>query len=232
MDALLIPKIEKWRRWFDIIHDDIVRLASSRQIYRETVKIYRANRRLHGDYTFINWVSLNYVRALAIGIRRQAELDKDVISLARLLDDIARNGFLVKRSWYVAEVLRNRDRTDLEFVERTAQRDFNWFAPTGSSQVSSKLVQRDLDRLQHVAGKVIKFVNRRVAHWDKRRFNDMVTYGDVHKALRTLDRLLVKYHLLIRQAGLFGATPFIQGNWKSVFRIPWVITSGNRSRPS
>ena len=102
-----VGTLERWRGWLGDpqtggIWDDLVPLLATRQIWKGYVEIVRGNPRIHQPGTFHDRVARLYLVYQATGIRRQSEVDSTVISIARLLDRIAKAPGLVSRSSFLA----------------------------------------------------------------------------------------------------------------------------------
>ena len=91
-------KLQKWERWVDAIHDDMVRSANSRHIYEKTQQIVLDNPTLaDGSTVFFNCLVKWYVDSAVMGLRRQVKIKDESISLAGLLKDISENPHLLSR---------------------------------------------------------------------------------------------------------------------------------------
>jgi hypothetical protein len=225
MDIEAYKRVREWRNQLHTIFEDVLGLHHSRHIFRDARAIYEANPVLQCDYLFINWLTKNYAESLAVGIRRQADDRRDVISLARLLLTLEAHARKLTRAWYVSESLRRAPRDDRLAWERNANRVFDEFAPAGAPYVSTLLIKRDQRLLQSIDNSVGDFVNRRLAHHSARDKPEAMTVLNLHTALDQVGELLKRYHLLLEQAGLTGAEPTIQTDWKAVLRVSWIQQS-------
>lgn len=93
---------QKCRRWLKRIERDVFDLLIARHIYEGIGAIVLNNRDIQRPGDVHSWMSRNYGTAIAIGIRRQADLRSDVTSLARLLKNIADNADAVTRESHVS----------------------------------------------------------------------------------------------------------------------------------
>lgn len=222
MDIEAYKRVREWRNQLHTIYEDIVGLHHSRHIFRDVRAIYEANPALQRDYLFINWLTKNYAESLAVGIRRQSDDRRDVISLARLLQTLVAHASRITRDWYVSESLRGAPDNDRPLWKRNANRAFDEFAPVGAPYVSVRLIKKDQELLQSIANNVGDFVNKRLAHHSARDRPQAMTLRDLHAALDRVGGLLMRYHLLLKQAGLSGAEPLIPTDWKAVLRVTWI----------
>ncbi|MBI4548716.1 MAG: hypothetical protein HY707_12090 [Ignavibacteriae bacterium] len=66
-----------------------------------------------------------------------------------------------------------------------------------------------------------KYVNKRVAHYDKMDFNDYPSYEDLRKVLEFLKSVFQKYYRLLNgpQSPML-AEP--SKDWLQIFKVPWI----------
>ena len=93
-------KLEKWLRWMETIHDDILVLVQDANIFWETQDIIRENPRIQKPSVFYGYLAKTYFSHALAGIHRQTALQKDSISFLRLLDEIAENPGELSRSYF------------------------------------------------------------------------------------------------------------------------------------
>src|SRR5712691_5726926 len=119
--------------------------------------------------TNVFWPFLHetFIHYAAVAVRRQCEVNKQVISLARLLDDIAQEPELIRRDEFV-EALTSPFSNLREQKRQLADAFFEKFAPGGIASVEPLVVLQDLAELRLSAEEITRFANRRVAHFDKR----------------------------------------------------------------
>jgi HEPN superfamily AbiU2-like protein len=216
--------VREWRNQLHTIYEDVVGLHHSRHLLQDVREIYEGNPALQRDHVFINWLTQNYAAAMAVGIRQQADRSDDAISMANLITDLEINADKLTRAWFVGEYLRRAPENDKAYWEYSANKDFDQFAPNGAAYASVGLLQDDQSKLQSIANDVRLFVNRRLAHQSLKQVVQPITLKDLRAALDQFGELLKRYHLLLEQAGLSGAEPTIQTDWKAVLRVPWIRT--------
>jgi hypothetical protein len=93
-------KIAKWRRWLEVIKQQVYSAMESRFVYRETVSIILANPTLPKAGAFQERLQLWYVDSVVMAVRRQAKGDNQSISLARLMQDVHEHSALVSRKYW------------------------------------------------------------------------------------------------------------------------------------
>lgn len=221
--ALSAVMIRRWKRWLKIINRDIVGLSHQRRIFREIAVMFQTNPTLQIDGTVWHWLAANYASTAAVGVRRQADRRRDVISLERLLTEIAGNQGVLTRAWFVSQYGRDRPLTQRRDFQRFGERDFNKFAGPTSPRISKSRILSDRRKLRRAAARVRHYVNKRLAHRALRGYRGPATFEDLNAAIDVLGRLLQRYSLLLNQAGMISIEPVIQGNWEAIFRVPWKI---------
>lgn len=210
----------KWRAWLRVIWRDVVDLHHRRRVFLRVADAFEKNTELHDDNTFWEWMATNYAWAVALGVRRQADSDSDVISMARLLADLEDHAPILTRDWFVRAYV-SRPPADRHHFLEPAHRAFDQFAARKESYVSIKRIQVDRKRLEKVAWRVTRWVNRRLAHQSMRPLGVRgVSLRTVYGAIDELGRLYTRCALLLNQASS-GPLPTLLGDWEKPFRIPW-----------
>ena len=135
------------------------------------------------------------------------------------MDDIAQNPQAIQREWFVSQYkddhLKDRD---------VPNSDFDRYTDTiTDSHVSVQKIQNDILFLVKEANEMRIFVNKYLAHHDKKQENYKVpTFEDAYKIIKHIDDLYCKYYLLLNQGGMTSREPVIQYDWWEVFNIPWI----------
>lgn len=206
----------KWTQWLDIIYKEITSLSVNRHIFWEVQEIIKTNKNIQKPSSFYEFLGSAYGSLTVMGIRRQVKIDKQSISFARLLDQIAKTPSVISRQRFVA--LYGTDPTMIEFGEK----DFKKFVDRTGRHIDSSIVIYDLARLQTKASKCEKFADMRVAHFDKRALKNPPTFKDIDECIDYLEELLKKYTLIFRATCLTSVLPTWQYDWKEIFLYPWI----------
>jgi len=99
---------EKERRdrlvqWLETIFQDVQDLLLDDHLFWELQKVVEANPEFNkASGLFTQWMASSFVQATAVGVRRQAKVDADGISLARFLAEIEKYPALVSRAHYMS----------------------------------------------------------------------------------------------------------------------------------
>jgi hypothetical protein len=212
-------RVEKWRRWIDVIQRDLGRLLLRRTLFKDLVKMRDENPRLteHGD-AFFGFLSEIYVDSVVIGIRRQLKVHPDGVSLVGLLREIADGpNFLTREGYY--DLWRAAGYADPDSLP-SAQGDFDAFAGRGGALLDPAVPSRDLKELKRIAAACERYADRRIAHRDKRASAATPTPKDVYDSLDRLEKLTAKYFLLLTGSGL-DVEPHLQLPIWYAFTFPW-----------
>jgi hypothetical protein len=205
-----------WNEWLDTISQDIFDLAMNRDTLRELRKIVAANPAVQEPGFFHEWLLKLYATTQAVGVRRQNDGAKDVVSLRRLLESMKANTHLLTRKRFI-------NLYPHEMRDRHANRDFDKYCGVGWPCLDPATVDNLLRRLDDTAAAVHNFVSKRVAH-QVEGASATATFDDLDKALDSLEYVLKRAVMMLRADGLSTAVPVNLENWKAVFRRPWIPT--------
>jgi len=208
-------RLKKWIGWLKVVHDDIQQLLVNRNIFWEVQNMIKANSELHRPSSFYSYLGATYIAYIAIGIRRQIKIDKQSISFARLLTELALKPSVLSRKYYVGLYKSS-------VVEQFADRDFDRFCGSDRACISTDMVNADLGELKRVASVVEDFADKRIAHHDKRQPKVLPRFDQVDSCLDALDKLYCKYHSVFYESSLSSLMPVYQYDWKMIFTIPWL----------
>ena len=148
-------------------------------------------------------------------------MNKQVISLARLLDDIAQEPELIRRDEFV-EALTSPFSNLREQKRQLADAFFEKFAPGGIASVEPLVVLQDLAELRLSAEEITRFANRRVAHFDKRETPLVADLSSVDEPIERIGRTLVRYcQLVTGEEYDLGIPTVADRHLEFLFREPW-----------
>jgi hypothetical protein len=206
----------RWRRWLARIRAEITRLAIDRHIYKEVLAIVRANpavREAPGD--FLAWMRRLYIESTTITLRRLVDRDKRTISFVRLMSEIADHPEVLSRDRFVRLYPPH-------LRERVAHHDFNRFCRPGAMHVGRSIINGHQRRLGQAQRRLRNYVNRHVAHADRRPMRWPPTFEELDVFLDLLEELLTEYVLLLEGKSLSDILPVPQYDWKAPFRVAWI----------
>lgn len=215
---------EKERRdrliqWLEIIFQDVQDLLLDDHIFWELQKVVEANPEFtEASGLFTQWIASSFVQATAVGVRRQAKVDIDSISLARFLAEVEKYPSLVSRAHYMS-LYAGKDAWLLEIGED----DFNTVAGVGAANLPMAVAQKQMADLKAAVRGIEHYVDRRVAHYDTRGLARATpTFTDLTTSLQTLERLIILYWRLLKGPSMTTMLPTIQFDWQDIFRFAWL----------
>lgn len=210
--------LNTWREWLKQIEKDIEELYEFRRIYKDTREIVSKNPAVQAPSLYHDFVTSCYVAYAVMAVRRQASAPRpDSVSLTRLLDEIEKRPSIMSRQRFVAMYPEGPAR------DWSAGPDYDRFSDKNGNQVSSEVVQRDLDRLDLAVKNVTILATKRVAHLDYRKPIDPVpTFVDLDKAIDTLGSVFNKYNVLLTGTAMLSMEPTIVVDWTAIFQVPWL----------
>lgn len=208
-------RLRKWLRWLKVVHDDIQQLLIKKNIFWEVQDIIKNNSEIHKPSSFYRYLGDTYIAYISIGIRRQVKIDKQSISFARLLTELAQTPTSLSRKYYVGLYKGST-------VEHHADRDFDRFCGNDKNCISSDMVVSDLDELILTASVVEDFADKLIAHRDKRQPKVLPRFDQVDQCLDTLDQLYCKYRGVFHASAMSSLMPVYQYDWKKIFTVPWL----------
>lgn len=206
---------EKWKGWIEKVYDETVALFAYRSFYRGVVEFTQGNANIPAS-SFFDALGAWYATTQVIAVRRQTDLDKQAVSLARLLSSMATNPSVMTRARFV-ELFG-----DEEHWQRHAHEQYDKYAGAGADSIPAEPYQQDLDELLEVARPIKDYVDRMVAHTDQRELTDVPTFEELNAAIEQLEKLLNKYMVLLTATSVPSADPVHQADWKAAFRIAWL----------
>jgi|SRR3989344_1920342 len=209
------PQIERWRNELKELTDDVIDLVENQHIYHRIGEIIAANPKISQDNFFWDHLRANYGAAMVVGIARQVDERRDVISLMRLLKDIERNASIITKQWFA-------DRYEATLPRQIGERDFAENFGSGES-LDPAIMRKDITDFSLITANVEKFRHTRIAHKNKDhslRIN--LSFREVDDALTFLKNLIIKYQLLLNQSGMPDLMPVIQYDWEAILRVPWI----------
>jgi hypothetical protein len=111
----------------------------------------------------------------------------------------------------------------LQFTLDAAEHDFDTVAGRGSSEMPMAVVQQHSAELKAAVAGIEHYVDRRVAHYDKRGLAQPTpTLDDLSGALHTLEKLVILYWRLLKGEHMSTMVPTITFDWQDIFLFPWI----------
>jgi hypothetical protein len=205
--------------WLEAVFKDVQDLLLDDYIFWALQKVIGANPRFtEASGLFTQWMALSFVQATAVGVRRQAKINDDSFSLARVLAEIERYPSLVSRRDYIGLF----DGSE-KWLREIGERDFDTVAGVGNSEIPQAVVQQHIAELKAAVASIEHYVDRRVAHYDKRGLAQPTpTLDDLSGALRTMEKLVILYWRLLKGQTMSTMVHTITFDWQDIFLFPWI----------
>jgi hypothetical protein len=222
--------IEKWRRWMDgPIKASVITMNHYRQLWRGLTEVIEANGSLP-DSAYWEYYFNVYADTQAMAVRRQADLDHRVASLAKLLAEVSEAADQLTPDWWIG--LWNIEEGDsYERAYARGQWDEEFGGEVGD-HLDPALPKGDLQRLRDGSEAVRKHVDKHVAHSEDpgpepkdpgpTRVASTLTLNDVHDAIDLIGEVFTRYYPLFEAASMAMLEPVIQHDWLAPFREPWI----------
>ncbi len=216
---MALNDVERWQDWLNQINNDLSTVYLYRAIWTTMAQTIDGNLAIPRTPA-LGMIASNYATTQAVAVRRLADLGRDTISFARLLTEIiAKPRALTARSALPAG----------EIVDILAwEQRFARAVPGG--HVDPAPLERALAELTTAAESIRKYVDRHVAHRDRRPLATMPTFIDLNGAIDHLGELSSKCELLLHGADRLPM-PVVLGDIMDAFSVPWVPAKPRLPRP-
>ncbi len=210
------PKIEQWKKEIQAITSDATDTIESQYIFKRLVEIVGSNPKINADNLFWDHLRASFGAYMVLGITQQVDERTEVISLLKLLEDIKTNPNVITRDWFADQYEANglpRQVGKQHFAEHFGSK----------LEVDATIVAQDIQELKSATAKVARFRHTRIAHKNAdERFVIDLNFSEVEQALEKIEKLVIKYQLLLNQSGYEALMPTITYNWESIFKVPWI----------
>jgi len=219
--ALNMKSAEKWRGWIEgRIRDDVLRLHQQRVVWDGMQQVIHANPDLPRSSVLWEYLFDTYTAAQAAAVRRLAETEDQVGSLGQLLHQIGTgNEGAVTREWWMSGWPTRWNR------KGEGNQIFDGLAGVGVGAFPEQTALRDLGRLRATAANVKLWVDRYVAHMDKRGLDleQAPSVRELHDAIDVIRSLYVRYSLLLTRTSDARAELALDvSNWRDPLKRPWI----------
>jgi hypothetical protein len=95
-----LTKINQWKKEIEIITSDVTDTIESQFVFKRLGEIVKANPKINTDNLFWDHLKANFGASLVLGVARQVDNRKEVVSLWKLLKDIKVNASIITRDWF------------------------------------------------------------------------------------------------------------------------------------
>ena len=207
---------KKWISWAKDIKNDLRTIVGNQQTFLGFTEVVQANWehiKRHNGVRFCYFVRTCYGVQAAMGIRRHLKTNPDSISLLQLIEQIAKCANQFTYDFYISQY--PIDKSYVNWQKRTVSQ----FSHDGKV-ISEDIIEADLKNASDLGEQIETFVDRVLAHLDRRGWDGQVTYEDLELMIKHFDDLVCKYLTLMTAEGYSTLESAIQCDWKAIFRVP------------
>jgi hypothetical protein len=213
---------KKWQLWAERIREDFGQVVEDRDVFEGFREVVQAN----GDWIdanegglFIDFIKRSYVGNAFMGVRRQLKVDKDSISLMRLLEEMAAQAHQVTLDFYLSifPFKPEQEQDGLTWQEVT----FRTFTDDRVT-LSSRMISEHIQQARALAAEIERAADRTVAHTQKGGHKSNVTFDDLRSSIHHFDELTCRYLGLVTGKGWSSCGASIVFNWRKIFRHPFI----------
>ena len=210
--------IEKWKKEIERIKDDTTDTIEAQFIFKRLGEIVASNPKINSDNLFCDHLTASFGASLVLGVARQVDDRTEVVSLLKLLEELKNNPAVITKQWYGDQYENGPSPLGRAFADQSFEEHFG-----SKAELDPVLVEKDIQELKSATKKVERFRHTRIAHKnaDERLVIDL-NFSEVEEALKVIERLVIKYYLLLYKGGYTELMPTIGYNWEAIFRTPWI----------
>ncbi len=209
------------KKWLESVYESVTEAVVNQHIFWEVQEIIRTNAQLQNTSSaFYELMNSTFVHSTVIAVRRQLDIDKNCISLCRFLLELQKYPELISRQYHRSLYVHN-----LDFADHRADETYDRHVGRNAEVLIKDVIQQEIDSLKMVSETIHHYADRIVAHYDTRGLGQASApkYDDLTKCLVVIERLVLRYALLLNGARQDSLLPTFQYDWKRVFRIQWIL---------
>jgi hypothetical protein len=214
------------REWHDRIYADVQRLLLDCQYFWGLQSILENNSRIRqapGD--FLRWAADNFIVAAAVQVRRQVDRHKHSVSMIRFLEELKTQPALISRNYY------RQLATSTDLPEGWMDRGYYSLVGAGRDQLDPETIQNEIKELEGKSEGIRHMVNKKFAHADEHGPVLQAKFMELEEVCSYLEKLVLRYHLLLTGRTLCSLLPTFQYDWQKIFHFPWIeVTRGRAKR--
>lgn len=174
--------------------NSVSRLVEDKHFFQKYQSFIQSNTAIDKQSQFLPFIGTNYIEAAALGIFRELDRNRKSQSLLNLLRDIDANAGQFTYRRFAAKYSG--------FMRPMAQRDFQQFAVKDGSRIDRRKLKKDIAELKRLTRPVVRYRHKVVAHRNRRPIASPGTISDLYAAIDLLEKLAIKYNLLLTQSGM------------------------------
>ncbi len=204
-------KIKRWQEDIEKITGDVEDLLYSKSQAEELEKIIRANPFVQQNIgSFWEHYKLNYTYFIVSKIWHQIDECPRSLSLINLLRDLLDNHSVITKSWWVSQ--GPNALSSSTFEEEFGKGDY----------LDPNLLREDIQSFKETTKEIKEFRHKQVGHKDNSgKFPSNISYTKIKEAIGQIEKLVIKYQLLLTQSGYEFLTP-VPDDWQVAFTKEWI----------
>jgi hypothetical protein len=213
------PNLGRWKNLHKKVRDETQRLIIDQHIYKEVKEIIVASPTARQGSSFHPWLDRLYVDSQLVGVRRLCDRGTRT-SLWGLLEIIKKRNELIHVDRHIAMWTATYGHGE-EWVQ-TGRRDFELFCGAGQKCLPRTSIRKDQAMLLQSTRSLENYATTAIAHMALEQPARIPTFLELERALGCMEKLVVKYGILLNGSESKPLLPTWQYDWTAIFRAPWV----------
>ncbi len=213
-----LERWDRWVQWIEKVRIDLKSALVDRTVFRGFSDIVSDNRAWIAEHyggRFCEFVARAYVARVAAAVRRHSRSHKDAITLTGILEQMERCAPQLTFDFFLERFPGGGE------AHFTQSATFKYVSQDGRV-ASEALIRQDIDELQRLTTKVEAFVDKELAHLDRKGLATPATFNDLDSALDALDQMACKYLTLLTGGHRDALAGTIQEPWEEIFTVPLI----------
>jgi len=227
MQMTLEQRRNRLTTWFDCIFDNVTEAVIHQHIFWEVQEIIRNNPQLqNASSAFYTWMGASFVHSTVLAVRRQVDRDKNSVSLLRFLLELQKFPDLISRQYHRSLYKRLEHDQQPEysgFADDMANGTYDRHVGKGEDTLVADTLRSEIHSLISASQELHHYADRAVAHYDARGLERPIPkFDDLTICLAVLEKLVLRYLMLLKGIAQGKLLPTFQYDWKTVFRVQWL----------
>ncbi|MHB8671751.1 MAG: hypothetical protein ACYDAD_14525 [Acidimicrobiales bacterium] len=215
--------IATWTGWIDQVARDVMLLRAHQLRWEELLDVVQTNQGLPKDNAPLRWIAELYGAAMVVGLRRQTDRRRDIVSITRIMHGIASNPTELTRARQRELWQRAVDWPLSEELRCDADALFDEFSGPDQSEVDPRVIRGHAKRLKETTAGIKAYVDTSIAHLGQGPPVPVPLFSEVHAALDHVAGLVRRYSLLLKGTHLME--PVLQFDFLAAMETAWAPPS-------
>jgi hypothetical protein len=208
------------KEWLDCIDGNVTEAVDNQHMFWEVKEIIRSNPKLqNASSDFYRWMDLMFAHSTVLAVRRQLDHDERSVSLYLFLVELKKFPALISRSYHRSLY----SGPSAEVADHQAKSTYDREVGENADELNVNTIQQEIDSLNTASENLRDYANHAVAHTNALGLERPVpSFRDLGEWLALLEKLVLRYVLLLNASRRDSLVSEFQDDWKRVFRIPWI----------